>query len=68
MENKENNEQWKSGGNCNKCRRKNYCKKSCTLHKREEEYRAKSYIAGVMNEMTGGVMEKQIYETVFHIF
>lgn len=65
MENMENNEQWKSDGNCNKCRRKNYCSKSCTLHTRIEKYRMKVYIAGTMNEMTGGVMEKQIYETVF---
>lgn len=27
----ENNEQWKSGGDCNKCRKKNYCKKLCTM-------------------------------------
>ena len=24
-----NNEQWKSGGNCEICRRKSYCKKNC---------------------------------------
>lgn len=25
---------WKSDGNCEVCRRKNYCTKSCTAHKK----------------------------------
>lgn len=28
------NEQWKSGGNCSKCRRKSYCKKACSASKK----------------------------------
>lgn len=28
------NEQWLSNGDCNKCRRKNYCGKPCTQHAR----------------------------------
>lgn len=29
-----NNEQWKSGGDCEQCRRRNYCSKECTEHKK----------------------------------
>lgn len=28
------NEQWKSEGNCSRCRRKPYCKKACTACKK----------------------------------
>lgn len=28
---------WKIDGNCNNCRRKNYCSKSCTLSKRRKD-------------------------------
>lgn len=28
-------EQWKEGGNCDKCRRKAYCTKTCTAEKRK---------------------------------
>lgn len=27
------NEQWKESGNCKECRRKNYCKAACKVHK-----------------------------------
>jgi predicted nucleic-acid-binding Zn-ribbon protein len=30
MENINENEQWKSGGDCSKCRRQNYCSKECS--------------------------------------
>lgn len=29
-------EQWLLDGNCGKCRRKKYCKKTCTRHNRRE--------------------------------
>lgn len=28
-----NNEQWKTDGDCSKCRRKNYCKEKCKAYK-----------------------------------
>lgn len=39
MQNKEvkmqnTNEQWKSDGKCSICRRKSYCRKPCSAHKR----------------------------------
>ena len=30
-------EQWLTEGNCKKCRRSNYCSKSCKAHKKEEQ-------------------------------
>jgi len=27
-------DQWKRGGDCEKCRRKKYCSKACTMHKK----------------------------------
>lgn len=32
--NQPNNEQWKTDGNCSICRRKPYCKKACSAHKK----------------------------------
>lgn len=29
----ESNEQWKVGGDCRKCRRRNYCKKVCRANR-----------------------------------
>lgn len=29
-----NNEQWKSDGDCNICRRRTYCNKDCSAHRR----------------------------------
>lgn len=34
MEQIQENEQWKLNGNCEKCRRNNYCSKPCTRHNR----------------------------------
>lgn len=46
-----NNEQWLSSGKCSLCRRKNYCSKPCTAHKRHmqgELFRA-------VDNATGGI-------------
>lgn len=37
METIDKDEQWKLGGDCNKCRRKNYCKKGCKRRRSREE-------------------------------
>ena len=47
-------EQWKLGGNCSKCRRKNYCSKGCTSYNRRTEAELYSLVANKMNEMTNG--------------
>lgn len=40
------NEQWKQGGDCNKCRRKNYCKTPCKLN---QSRRQKEHISMIGN-------------------
>jgi len=32
MSNTPNSDQWKQGGDCSICRRKNYCRKDCKQH------------------------------------
>ena len=59
----ENNEQWKSGGNCNLCRRKNYCSKPCALAKRQQKAMLRGLVADTMNRMTGGAMKEIIDRT-----
>jgi len=46
MEIKEN-EQWKGGGDCNKCRRQSYCHKPC---KKSRQQFVKNLIAQYINE------------------
>ena len=36
MTKEERTEQWESGGDCEKCRRKNYCSKPCKAAKERE--------------------------------
>ncbi len=68
MEQIQENEQWQLNGNCEKCRRNNYCAKPCTRHDRRirAEIRAelKGLVADTMDKMTGGMMSEAIYKTV----
>ena len=59
----ENNEQWKSGGNCNLCRRKNYCSNHCTLAKRKQKAMIRGLVFDAMNQATGGAMKEIIDRT-----
>ena len=45
----EDNERWKSDGDCSKCRRKNYCSKECTAYKRAEA----EFITSAVRRITG---------------
>lgn len=40
----EENERWLIDGDCRKCRRDPYCKKACTVRKRNGEQLMKDYI------------------------
>jgi hypothetical protein len=51
-------EQWNLEGNCSLCRRKNYCKKACTRHKRTTEGMIRSMIGTEFDRMTGGAFSK----------
>lgn len=46
-----NNEQWISGGDCDKCRRQKFCSKSCTENKRFEQRRLSSLITSMACKM-----------------
>ena len=37
-------EQWLSNGNCEECRRQNYCSKSCTARKQRENAMLKNAV------------------------
>lgn len=37
-------EQWHLNGNCEKCRKQNYCSKPCTAKKRRENYMLKNAV------------------------
>lgn len=53
----ESKDQWKSGGDCNKCRRQPYCKKQCRMNRKLVE----SMITQAIREMTGiGAIEKAL--------
>lgn len=43
-------EQWKSGGNCSKCRRRPYCKKRCSAAKAALE---RAVIKGIARHPVG---------------
>ena len=44
---------WKIDGNCENCRRKNYCSKSCTLNKRRREMIFHGVVGKKLEEMLG---------------
>lgn len=44
---------WLIDGNCNNCRRKNYCQKPCTLNKRMTELTIRTAVRQAVNKVTG---------------
>ena len=58
MEQIQENEQWKLNGNCEKCRRSNYCSKACTRHNRRIRAELYGVVADKMNKITGGAMRE----------
>lgn len=48
-------EQWKLSGDCNKCRRKNYCSKPCTVNKMNTQQLITQSI--LQNTMVGKALE-----------
>ena len=44
---------WKIDGNCENCRRKNYCSKPCTLNKRRREMMLHGVVGEALNKMLG---------------
>ena len=52
MEQIQKNEQWKLNGNCEKCRRNNYCSKPCTRYNRRIRAKFKGLVVDTMNKMS----------------
>ena len=42
-------EQWKTNGDCNKCRRAEYCNKECTARKQASERALRNFAHTVIN-------------------
>ena len=53
MEQIQENEQWKLNGNCEKCRRNNYCSKTCTRHNRRIRAEFKGLVADTKDQLSG---------------
>lgn len=53
-------EQWKSGGQCNECRRNNYCKTECTQHKRRVRYNLEQFVFNKLDERSNGLFSEII--------
>lgn len=67
MEQIQKNEQWKLSGNCEKCRRNNYCSTPCTRHTRRINSEFNGLVVDIMNKMTGGVLGEVIDKTTNEI-
>lgn len=50
----EDNERWLSDGNCRKCRRQNYCKKTCKPAERRQMNRTLQIGYEVLSKYLGG--------------
>jgi radical SAM protein with 4Fe4S-binding SPASM domain len=56
----QNNERWLTDGKCSECRRKNYCSKACSAHKR----RIKALVFSAADEATGGMLSYTLSRTL----
>lgn len=54
--------------NCKKCRRNNYCSKSCTRHNKRIRAEITCLVTDTMNKMTGGAMREIVDKTVNEIW
>ena len=50
-----NNEQWKTDGDCSKCRRQKYCSHTCTANKRAITNYISKGVDDFMRRKIGGV-------------
>lgn len=46
-------DQWIDGGECNKCRRRNYCKSQCKKAREREAYKLNQCISETLKKMWG---------------
>lgn len=48
-------DQWKLNGDCTKCRRKEFCRKSCTAKTKAEERRLSAFKNVLLDAMLPGI-------------
>lgn len=65
MEQIQENEQWKLNGDCEKCRRSNYCSTPCTCHNRRIRSEFTRIVVDIMNKMTGEALS-EVIDTAQH--
>lgn len=51
-------EQWKSGGRCNECRRQKYCSKPCKAHKVSVRNALYGLVTSKLDEQTNGMFSE----------
>lgn len=61
------NEQWKLIGDCDKCRRKNYCKTKCTINKKRTKAYVRDLVYDAMNIVTDGVYGRIMDGSVYNV-
>jgi sulfatase maturation enzyme AslB (radical SAM superfamily) len=52
-----NNEQWKEGGDCSKCRRQNYCGNECRLHRNRLRSMVKNFVCNKLENTHPRIVE-----------
>ena len=57
-----NSEQWKLDGNCDICRRNNYCSKPCTIAKKKSNKELYNFVASAMFASFIGRPDDEIQE------
>lgn len=51
-------EQWKLVGNCEKCRRQQFCTKECTARKKAHEAKIRAIENALYDRMTNGLIPR----------
>lgn len=49
-------DQWKLDGYCDKCRRREYCSKECTVRRKRMDKEMYEFVHNKLDEKTGGVV------------
>ena len=62
-----NSEQWKLEGNCDICRRSNYCSKPCTVAKKKSNKELYNHVASAMFASLAGRLDEEIKEKGIHL-
>ena len=59
------NEQWRTNGICDKCRRGNYCSTPCTRNKMRQQSIAYAIVFNAFNTFTGGAYREIMSKSAF---